>query len=97
MEKIGGLGENFQIHKWLTQTEHQKIDPTQPGSKFFDLNPSLGLIHHFFYIFAFLKAFSLHFSAFNWPCFPPLASAPGPHSTPPMHNLLQTDIKVLYK
>jgi len=29
--------------RWLTQPEQQKIDPMQPGSQIFDLDPSLDL------------------------------------------------------
>jgi len=40
------LGEIFQIHsqtKDLTRPKQQKFDPTQPGSKNFDLDPSLDI------------------------------------------------------
>jgi len=47
IEKFDILGGNFPNsnpnHKWLTQPKPQKVDPTQPGSKKFDPNPSLGL------------------------------------------------------
>jgi len=45
IEKFDVFRGNFQNsnpnHKWLTRPEPQKIDPTRPGSKNFDPDPSL--------------------------------------------------------
>jgi len=47
LEKFGIFRGNFPNpnHKWLTQPEPQKIDPTKPGSKTFGLDPSLSLYY----------------------------------------------------